>query len=278
MFGAVQRPEGEKAKLTVTAYDCAPLANIPVTIRREYVPDSGGHLHLVSGNTTPPVEDILDIAAPSGVTNANGTYTTEVKGMNIAGHLKITAESTGVQPGVTVTSQPFGLHVGFNNLVTIAPLDEPDLAGYLRLTGHNGATCTGTGCDNHRDLSHHAAPEMVGFLLDMAKEYNDTVGPAVIGVNDISLPDGGVFDIDGNWAPSHWYHRIGCGVDIDKTALNPETGTTVALNIYKLTKIVEALGGMKVPEGPVHYELPADVQDAVLGNAGWSHVVSGVTR
>ncbi|HYC89436.1 MAG TPA: hypothetical protein VEO54_09515 [Thermoanaerobaculia bacterium] len=264
--------------LTVTAYDCAPLANIPVTIKREYVPDSGGHPHLVSGNTTPPVADILDIAAPSGVTNASGIYTTEVKGMNIAGHLKITAESTGVVPGVTTKSQPFGLHVGFNNLVDLAPLDEPDLAGYLRLTGHNAATCAGTGCDNHRDLSHYAAPEMAGFLLDMAKEYNDTVGPAVIGVNDISLPDGGLFDIDGTWSPSHWYHRIGCGVDIDKTALNPETGADVVLDIYKLTLIVEALGGSKVPEGPVHYELPADVQDAVLGNAGWSHVVSGVTR
>jgi hypothetical protein len=38
--------------------------------------------------------------------------------------------------------------------------------------------------------------------------------------NDMSLPFGGVFDINQNWSPPHTYHRKGDSVDIPTSAAN----------------------------------------------------------
>ena len=37
---------------------------------------------------------------------------------------------------------------------------------------------------------------------------------AVLSINDISLPTGGMFDINQNWVPDHYEHRIGITADI----------------------------------------------------------------
>lgn len=260
MFGSVQRPEGETATLTVHAYDCGALPYLTVTINREYIAQSGGHLHLDSNNNNPTVFDLLDIASPSGITDTSGTFTTTVKGMNIAGLLKLTA--TANWSGHNLASEPFGVYIGFNNLVEITA--GP---GY-RLTGSTDAVdCAGGACDNHKYMNHFGAPQMQQFLSDMTALYAQLEGqPVVLGVNDISLPSGGLFDIDGNWTPSHWYHRIGCGVDIDGSDSNGNP-----IDETDLETVVGQLGGFRVNEGSIHFELKSSVQDQILVNAVWPY-------
>ena len=41
-------------------------------------------------------------------------------------------------------------------------------------------------------------------------------------LNDISLPNGGLFDINPNWNPPHKSHRIGKDVDIENISRTAE--------------------------------------------------------
>ena len=54
--------------------------------------------------------------------------------------------------------------------------------------------------------------------------------PATLGVNDMSLELGGVFDIDRTWLPPHAEHRVGHNADIDvrRDSLDDDYGRAVS--------------------------------------------------
>ena len=87
---------------------------------------------------------------------------------------------------------------------------------FFRLTGP-----TGTHPDNH-----WGTDSTVTNIQLVALDVFDTL-QATLGINDMSLPQGGMFDICGTWNPAdgcslapkgHVRHRTGTSVDIDKAA------------------------------------------------------------
>lgn len=65
------------------------------------------------------------------------------------------------------------------------------------------------------DNNHWAAKDVVKKIQKTASRYDLlTVSTDPLKVNDISLPSGGRFDVNGNWKGSHGQHRIGRNVDI----------------------------------------------------------------
>jgi hypothetical protein len=61
-----------------------------------------------------------------------------------------------------------------------------------------------------------------------------------ISVNDISLPEGGLFDCNATWAPPHHEHRMGNDAD-----LNPSYSGRSCYEDADLRRAVEAISGGK---------------------------------
>jgi hypothetical protein len=75
-----------------------------------------------------------------------------------------------------------------------------------------------------------------------------------LGVNDMSLIYGGLFDICSNWRPGHVSHRVGNDVDFNTTAVPFGGGNAVALSrdqIDQLTEFVQDNGGRFIHR--IHY-------------------------
>lgn len=128
-----------------------------------------------------------------------------------------------------------------------------------RLTGQTG---------DHPD-NHYGTNDTIFNIQGMAQDYFDICDEDIcnetLGINDMSLIWGGLFDVEGNWnsAPGHGLHRGGKSVDIDRCA------QTLVMQDY-LDRIAKKHSGdrivesaLKPPpcEGPadtprIHYEFP----------------------
>jgi len=70
-----------------------------------------------------------------------------------------------------------------------------------------------TGDKPAHPLNHYGVPEFVDVIKNLAKKYKELYGKR-LRINDISLVNGGIFDINYNWKPPHNEHREGKNVDI----------------------------------------------------------------
>ncbi|WP_157739363.1 hypothetical protein [Herbaspirillum sp. meg3] len=95
----------------------------------------------------------------------------------------------------------------------------PDLAEYEPAEGT--AQLVG-GTNEKHEQRHYLTKQSIKNLEVMIKAMNKS-GWKPVGVNDAALPWGGLFDISGNWRPSHFDHGAGTAVDL-RTA-NIELGT-----------------------------------------------------
>jgi len=71
-----------------------------------------------------------------------------------------------------------------------------------------------TGQKTTHPRNHYGTTDTIAKLEDIAKRYFMETG-RTLQINDISLPKGGLFDINANWKPSHITHRTGTDADID---------------------------------------------------------------
>ncbi len=124
-------------------------------------------------------------------------------------------------------------------------------------TNGSGYTLTGqwNGGDNgvhseHSD-NHFIEQVMYDKLLQLIKSYHSK-GGGTLGINDISLMRGGLFDINNDWHTPHALHFFGQSVDIDHKDVE---GNDV--NEQLLEDIASPLGLHKINEGKtsIHLEL-----------------------
>lgn len=90
--------------------------------------------------------------------------------------------------------------------------------GYWRLTGSYGQP----GVTSKHIANHYGTSSTVGTLSLIAWRYFEDTGGDSLGINDMSLPKGGLFDIKNNWAPPHYEHRTGTDADIDRDGFDCE--------------------------------------------------------
>lgn len=123
---------------------------------------------------------------------------------------------------------------------------------FLRLTGQ---------LPQHPD-NHWGTPSTVNNVQLVALDYFADFG-ATLGINDLSLPQGGLFDIAGNWMPDHKWHRKGTSVDIDRVAcVDPSlqggcSRGTIPVDKNYIGKTCGIRGnGRLAKEIPIHCEFP----------------------
>jgi len=233
--------------VTVSSFDCVAIPNVAFTITRELL-DKAGHDHVAAND--PPLDEVNSLASYSGTTDSTGRWTTTLTAGRIAGSnsYKATAPNLLGQP---FTTSAYVATTGFTGMIDpgVGTLDTD-----IRYTGNT----EGSGL-NHPG-NHYGSPELHQFVREMATMYQIEADPAdrgSLGLNDMSIILGGLFDIDGNWSPSHFRHRFGTDCDIDRRVLGPSG--LVFLDQDTLQNIVEMnLDGIFLHEGGnrMHVQVP----------------------
>jgi len=196
-----------------------PVAGRQVQLVAAGVPGSGGHSEAEHNNGTRPIPDGIYgvFAAGQGVTNAAGEFTTNY-----------TPTRFGGSETITITSPDFPNASAIATLtVTVQNLDvlPRDNARYIQTGGQNnggpraghfvhpGPVNAGSQADpNENHWGTQGLRDGIGILADA---YNDEYPNDPLYINDMSLRNGGLFDIDGDWDTDHWDHRTGLNVDIE---------------------------------------------------------------
>lgn len=198
------------------------------------VPNSGGHDHDDAGR---PVGSFSILSGNTGATGFEfqSTYTApEVSGI-VDTFFNCTAPS-----GLTCFPNyrnPIGVWIP--DLFELQPATQYDLIG---------ANGTSLHSQNHFGTASFIAKlTALGTVYFMA--YN-TQGNNKLQFNDISLRQGGLFDIKNNWVPNHKEHRIGISGDLRLVPVQREQA------LFRFLKYVDITGRLLVNGPPApHYHM-----------------------
>jgi hypothetical protein len=222
-----------------------PVKDESVVIKAEFIPMSGGHDHndpelptsqqgrfYGQGESGNPLIVKTDISGRAVVDSFVASQ--------IAGRYIVTASlaaASAIRDTVNLTVAVPGLEL------------LPEGQNYMMVGGtckHNGPSDRSLGevPENCRtsDNNHWIQSGASGSLQRAAEtfrsaEWNKT--REVMRLNDISLPFGGLFDINGNWEKPHDSHRTGKDIDIENLA-----------RLDRLRQVLEKRQWTYVPEGP----------------------------
>jgi hypothetical protein len=123
------------------------------------------------------------------------------------------------QPSVLTAPVAAGsvqLGATFSTGGTFTGLNRVAVPGLITLTGGVGITLTGASPTH--PVNHCGLPILISKIQQLATAYHAKFGKNLF-VNDMSLPDGGLYDFKNTWAPPHVTHREGRTVDINSTSM-----------------------------------------------------------
>jgi hypothetical protein len=194
-----RRRGNDTATLTVTVRRCGgePARGETVHFRLEREEGSGGHRH-PAPQASPHAGALGTLDPETCVTDDNGRCRVTYTAPEAAGLIRITAEGDGAR------SDPQTVTVRLEGLVPL-----PAYPG-LELIGET---------DTH-PFNHYGTPRTVGALFRVGEMWSQIYPNDRVGINDMSLEWGGLFDFRSTWASPHDYHRTGENVDVrtvDKT-------------------------------------------------------------
>jgi hypothetical protein len=237
----------------VVTFSIAPLAG------SETATGHAGHTTAIRGYVD-PIKPFGDPGA--GVPYSDtGTCTTDNNGACslklLTPRVSATYEVTAAVDGVTPSVQQ--LKVGYPNFVSLAGNGCPAI-GPLPAA----ATYCLTGDTVLHPSNHYGTAKLVDAIPLLAAAYRKRTGLAgALGINDMSLSTGGLFDSQGRYgeratAPKefegHVTHRTGLGVDINRTYFLTNGGK-VPVNKKLLELTAKSMGFVPVDEPSIHFDL-----------------------
>ncbi|MBI2069557.1 MAG: penicillin-insensitive murein endopeptidase [Elusimicrobia bacterium] len=140
----------------------------------------------------------------------------------------------------------------------------------LRRLPKQGPNHIASSNDNLHPEYTYGTQAFIDTLNIIATEYKVRTSSLVISINDMSLINGGLFDIDSNWSASprgHVSHRTGEDVDINSQPFDVKRERAISKTdsraIQLPTQICEIikskiLACCMIPEEPIHYRCPCD--------------------
>ena len=196
---------------------------------------SGGHDH-----DAPPIRPAGSLDISSGATGSSGfpvTYTApEVSG-------QVTLSFNGTQSnGTPLQSSRATIDIRVGGLTAM-----PELSPYYSLVGS-----TPTHLDNH-----FASPHMNAALAAIAADFAGAFPGSVLLYNDVSLVEGGVFDLNQNWTPPHCGHlSLGGGTNNADISISGFLMQNVAQDVQDMLEdIVTAHNGNVCVKHNNHWHL-----------------------
>ena len=239
------------AAIEATARACPPGSGSPGSVTVQFAidanlpqagtADAGGHSH---GTRPARAQGTLDASSCLAILDTQGvgrcaiTYRpSEVSGVETL---------VGSAPSFADARAKVKVQVpGLTNLADV-------FTNFFRLTGARAA---------HPD-NHWGTMDTTTNIQLVAFDFFAVFG-ATLGMNDLSLRTGGLFDIDGGWLPPHASHRKGTSVDIDPAAcIDPNLeggcsrGTVRVPKDFIAQQCADHGKGFLVREPPIHCEFP----------------------
>lgn len=265
--GGVAIPEVPARTATVSAKavdSLCPAIALPgerLEMEIRYVPQSGGHTHQTSAVlSATELGRILSAVAP----NAGTTFAPSTGSLSGVGAIgaSVTAgevscdlswRATAVSSGATaekMTAVDPGL-----GLVDIAAIPVTIAPSFVLTGSPRTPPCANTAACAGHERNHFvrsAFGRTLHTLADLVLDY--TGGRFKVGLDDMSLERGGVFDLGGDYLPPHHLHRRGTDVDI-VFAFDLVTGTDVAASVLirEIRRAALWTHLRRVPERPIHY-------------------------
>jgi hypothetical protein len=168
------------------------IPNCPVSLSTNYYADTNAHTASQHSGSSP----LSTVSPSSGSTGTSGlpfTHTTTVVGH--AEYIRVCA------PAIC---QDYNYAVGY----TIYYVNEHGIWTLVGATAQHG---------NSTAFNHWMTTNAANGIYATTLDYQANVNPALVSVNDMSLPFGGKFDINGTWSGDHASHYFGTDVDINGT-------------------------------------------------------------
>ena len=126
--------------------------------------------------------------------------------------------------------------------VTIMQMDEGLDTGAILLARPQPILATTSGGELHDALAALGAALIVTALQGVADSFRVAFPGFRLRINDLSLPNGGKFEIDGSWnaATDHQEHRTGGNADVALSAYN-NVGHEVQLTSRQQTRLLDLI-------------------------------------
>lgn len=187
--------------------EISPNCNVQLTHAPELA--SGGHNHDANRPTGTFTPD-------AGNTGADGFLAVTYTAPEVSGIIETTITGS-LQDGTPLIPGVFTIGVRIDGL---EPLP-------------NGANYTLVGSTARHPDNHFGIATFNNSLITLANNYAAAFPGQLLSYNDMSLAEGGLFDINGNWGPPHVSHRFGMDGDL---ALVP------LANRNRLRQLIRAAG------------------------------------
>lgn len=260
----------EEILVTVTR-DEEPVEGQPVTLTAEWIPGSGGHNHNGTRDLQQPPQELMgefvenDEDPTAGVlqttTNSDGEVRFQYIAPEFGGELKLVAKTLNAYNDTLSAEDSLTIRVP--DLVLLSEGEHYEKVGGT--PAHHGPRLDNLYQNNRTtDNNHYGTSAFVDSLVSIANAWHNLVSEdstqdirqTPLNINDMSLPYGGKFDIEGKFldrASYHAFHRLGRDADIRTTRdfpLNPPARNGVFLN-----PLLDAEGNPETfPNGTVIYE------------------------
>lgn len=225
-----------QADITLTLNKPAPLEGCTVKLKVEPVEESGGHNHDSSRN-----EHVGTLSRDTVVLKEIGPNSIRYTSGEVAGTEKMVASLVD-STGKPISSVELPIDVKVPMLGVLGSSAE------WRLTGSYGEP----GVKSMHYNNHYGEAYTIDAMIAIVRKYFKKTG-ATLGINDMSLIWGGLFDIGNNWSsdPAHSWHRKGTSVDIDRYVWDTKENKYILIlceDDDKLQKIVEYYHGRLICE------------------------------
>jgi hypothetical protein len=189
-------PDSSRTTVTVSVTDAArrPIPNVDVALTLEAREGSAGHEHVGS---KPPglLQTLAHEPLPKGTINtgSSGVARLYFVAPEVSGPVQLEGTSMNARADTTT------VQVGISGLEPLPPGPHYVFTGAV----------TGRHTDNH-----YGTPAALAAFREFADSLSEWIGEP-LGINDISLEQGGLFDVGGTqWEIPHGYHRRGTHADI----------------------------------------------------------------
>lgn len=209
---------------TVTATkNGAPVPNHEIKLSTEFITNSGGHDH---SDTLPPLNKLGRFENMSTgdkgegelvtSTDENGEVVIRYTATELGGKLIISAQSVSDPSLVKDT-----MNVRVPNLEYLGTSDFFELVGAPQFNNTTNDPCRSEASltSLHRK-GHYGLNDINSEINKLAKSFFMGNDSTKLRINDISLSNGGIFDIDNNWMAPHSSHRVGTQFDLGIDTIN----------------------------------------------------------
>lgn len=171
--------------------------NVDIRIDRfEVIANTGGHDHHDVSRPKGTFEPV------SGNTGPSGLWSTVYTAPELAGITDVDL--------VCVTSTGPTAPLSFTIGVRIDGLEQLSAGDNYTLIGSFGEP----GVTSKHVQNHYGTSTLVKRIIGLANDYAKKFTDQKLAINDMSLVEGGLFDIGNNWQAPHASHRLGTDVDI----------------------------------------------------------------